>query len=95
MLILRGQIKLAQDGVGLLKGKRDALMQELITRARQLATMRDELFDRGRPPRRALSWRVPSAARQNCAPPPWRPAATWTSWSGRRRFGAWAWARSS
>jgi V/A-type H+/Na+-transporting ATPase subunit D len=48
MLLLKGQIKMASDGVGLLKGKRDALMQELLTRARQLRDMRDELHDRGR-----------------------------------------------
>lgn len=48
MLALKGQIKLASDGVGLLKGKRDALMQELLTRAKQLRDMRDELHKRGR-----------------------------------------------
>jgi V/A-type H+/Na+-transporting ATPase subunit D len=48
MLLLKGQIKMASDGVGLLKGKRDALMQELLTRARELRDMRDELHERGR-----------------------------------------------
>lgn len=48
MLTLKGQIKMASDGVELLKGKRDALMQELLTRARQLRDMRDELHKRGR-----------------------------------------------
>lgn len=48
MLMLKGQIKLASDGVSLLKGKRDALMQELLTRARQLRDMRNELHKRGR-----------------------------------------------
>lgn len=48
MLILKGQIKLAADGVVLLKGKRDALMQELITMAKKLRDMRDELHTRGR-----------------------------------------------
>lgn len=48
MLLLKGQIKMAADGVGLLKGKRDALMQELLKRARALALMRDELHARGR-----------------------------------------------
>lgn len=48
MLLLKGQIKMAADGVGLLKGKRDALMQELLQRARALALMRDELHARGR-----------------------------------------------
>lgn len=48
MLALKGQIKMAADGVGLLKGKRDALMQELLKRARELRDMRNELHDRGR-----------------------------------------------
>lgn len=48
MLLLKGQIKMASDGVGLLKGKRDALMQELLKRARELSAMRDELHERGR-----------------------------------------------
>jgi len=48
MLMLKGQIKLAADGVGLLKGKRDALMQELLKRARELRDMRNDLHRRGR-----------------------------------------------
>lgn len=48
MLVLKGQIKLAADGVGLLKGKRDALMQELLKRARELRDMRNDLHRRGR-----------------------------------------------
>jgi len=48
MLMLKGQIKMASDGVGLLKGKRDALMQELLKRARQLRDMRNDLHRRGR-----------------------------------------------
>ncbi len=48
MLLLKGQIKMASDGVGLLKGKRDALMQELLKRARELSEMRDDLHDKGR-----------------------------------------------
>jgi V/A-type H+-transporting ATPase subunit D len=48
MLLLKGQIKMAADGVALLKGKRDALMQELLNRARALALLRDELHARGR-----------------------------------------------
>jgi len=48
MLLLKAQIKMAADGVGLLKGKRDALMQELLKRARELSLMRDELHERGR-----------------------------------------------
>jgi V/A-type H+-transporting ATPase subunit D len=73
MLILRGQIKLAQDGVGLLKGKRDALMQELISRARQLATMRDELFDRGKAAEESIVM-----ARAVCGTPELRSAAVAT-----------------
>ncbi len=48
MLALKGQIKMASDGVGLLKGKRDALMQELLQRARKLRDMRNILHKRGR-----------------------------------------------
>lgn len=48
LLQRKGQIRLAVDGVGLLKGKRDALLQELLTRARELRAMRDELHRRGR-----------------------------------------------
>lgn len=48
LLQRKGQIKLASDGVGLLKGKRDALLKELLDRARQLRKMRDELHARGR-----------------------------------------------
>jgi V/A-type H+-transporting ATPase subunit D len=48
MLLLKGQIKMAADGVGLLKGKRDALMQELLKRARELSVMRDKLHALGR-----------------------------------------------
>lgn len=73
MLMLRGQIKLAQDGVGLLKGKRDALMQELITRARQLAKMRDELFSRGIAAEESLVM-----ARAVCGTPELRSAAVAT-----------------
>jgi len=48
LLTLKGQIKMASDGVGLLKGKRDALMQELLTRARQLRDQRNILHAKGR-----------------------------------------------
>jgi V/A-type H+-transporting ATPase subunit D len=48
LLNLKGQVKLAKDGVSLLKGKRDALLQELLKRARELRSMRDELYHRGR-----------------------------------------------
>lgn len=44
----RGQIKLASDGVTLLEGKREALLQELIDRAKVLRVLRQELHKRGR-----------------------------------------------
>ncbi len=44
----KGQIKLASDGVTLLEGKREALLQELIDRAKELRTLRTELHLRGR-----------------------------------------------
>ncbi|MBI1320102.1 MAG: V-type ATP synthase subunit D [Candidatus Hydrogenedens sp.] len=55
MLTLKGQIKLAADGVGLLKGKRDALMQELLQRARVLRDMRNLLHERGRSAEEAIA----------------------------------------
>jgi len=55
MLTLKGQIKLASDGVSLLKGKRDALMQELLQRARQLRDMRNKLHERGRVAEEAIA----------------------------------------
>jgi len=55
MLQLKAQIKMASDGVGLLKGKRDALMQELLRRARQLRDMRNELHTRGRQAEEAIA----------------------------------------
>lgn len=48
MLQLKGQIKMAAEGVTLLKGKRDALMQELLVRARELRDMRNRLHEKGR-----------------------------------------------
>lgn len=48
LLRQKAQIKMAADGAELLKGKRDALMQELIDRARHLRDLRDELHERGR-----------------------------------------------
>ncbi|MFP4500485.1 MAG: V-type ATP synthase subunit D [Candidatus Hydrogenedentota bacterium] len=48
LLKRKEQVKFAQEGAGLLKGKRDALLQELLKRARELHAMRDELFRRGR-----------------------------------------------
>ncbi len=44
----KGQIKLASDGVTLLEGKREALLQELIDRAKELRVLRGELHERGR-----------------------------------------------
>lgn len=48
MLAKRAQIKLAADGVTLLEGKREALLKELLTRARELRNLRNELHTRGR-----------------------------------------------
>jgi len=44
----KGQIKLASDGVTLLEGKREALLKELIDRAKELRELRNELHERGR-----------------------------------------------
>lgn len=48
LMAKRAQIKLAKDGVSLLEGKREALLQELITRAKLLKSLRNELHVRGR-----------------------------------------------
>ena len=48
LLARRAQIKLARDGAALLKGKREALLKELISRARGLKVLRHELHKRGR-----------------------------------------------
>lgn len=48
LLTKRAQIKLASDGVTLLEGKREALLKELIERARELKKLRTELHERGR-----------------------------------------------
>lgn len=48
LLTKRAQIKLAADGVVLLEGKREALLKELIERAKQLKKLRTELQERGR-----------------------------------------------
>lgn len=48
LLARRAQRRLAADGAVLLKGKREALMKELIARARDLARVRRELHRRGR-----------------------------------------------
>ncbi len=48
LMAKRAQIKLASDGVSLLEGKREALLQELIERAKQLRDLRGLLHERGR-----------------------------------------------
>ena len=48
MMAKRAQIKLASDGVALLEGKREALLQELIERAKKLRTLRQKLHEMGR-----------------------------------------------
>lgn len=48
LLTRRAQIRLAQEGATLLEGKRHALLQELLTRAREYRDMRRELHIRGR-----------------------------------------------
>ncbi len=48
LMTKKGQIKLASDGVTLLEGKREALLQELIDRAKELRSLRNELHVRGR-----------------------------------------------
>lgn len=44
----KAQIKLASDGVTLLEGKREALLKELIDRAKKLRVLRKDLQVRGR-----------------------------------------------
>lgn len=48
LMAKRAQIKLAADGVVLLEGKREALLKELLVRAKELRALRNELHDRGR-----------------------------------------------
>ncbi len=48
LLTRRAQIKLSADGVTLLKGKRDALLKELIERTQELQSLREELYRIGR-----------------------------------------------
>lgn len=48
LMAKKGQIKLASDGVTLLEGKREALLKELIERARELRELRNDLHRRGR-----------------------------------------------
>ncbi|MBP8130510.1 MAG: V-type ATP synthase subunit D [Candidatus Hydrogenedentes bacterium] len=77
LLQRKAQIKLAVDGVVLLKGKRDALLQELLKRARELRSMRNELHHRGRGAAVALA-----LARAVCGTPELRSAAL----AGRREI---------
>ena len=48
LMAKKGQIKLASDGVTLLEGKREALLKELIDRAKLLRELRSDLHRRGR-----------------------------------------------
>lgn len=48
LLARKAQIKFASDGVQLLEGKREALLKELIDRARELRALRNELHQLGR-----------------------------------------------
>ncbi len=48
LLARKAQIKFASDGVQLLEGKREALLKELIERARELRALRNELHQLGR-----------------------------------------------
>lgn len=48
MMTKKASIKMASDGVSLLEGKREALLQELIDRAKVLRTLRNDLHIRGR-----------------------------------------------
>jgi len=48
LLTRKSQIKFASDGVQLLEGKREALLKELLSRARELRALRNELHERGR-----------------------------------------------
>jgi len=48
LLARKAQIKFASDGVQLLEGKREALLKELIDRARELRALRNELHKLGR-----------------------------------------------
>jgi V/A-type H+-transporting ATPase subunit D len=55
LLTRRAQIKLAADGVALLKGKRDALLKELIDRTRELRSLREDLYRIGRTAQTAVA----------------------------------------
>ena len=61
LLARRAQIKLAADGAALLKGKREALLKELLARARELRALRHELHRRGR--MAVAAWAIARAVR--------------------------------
>ena len=48
LLAHKAQIRFAADGVQLLEGKREALLKELIERAKELRTLRNQLHKMGR-----------------------------------------------
>lgn len=48
LLAHKAQIKFAADGVQLLEGKREALLKELIERAKELRNLRNQLHKQGR-----------------------------------------------
>ena len=48
LLAHKAQIKFAADGVQLLEGKREALLKELIDRAKELRNLRNQLHKMGR-----------------------------------------------
>jgi V/A-type H+-transporting ATPase subunit D len=54
LLARRAQFKLASDGLVVLRGKRDALLKELIARARRFRELQRELQERGRAAAAAL-----------------------------------------
>lgn len=55
LLAHKGQIKFAADGVQLLEGKREALLKELIERAKELRNLRNQLHKMGRAALSALA----------------------------------------
>lgn len=55
LLERKAQIKFASEGVTLLEGKREALLKELITRAKELRALRNALHTKGRQAVRSTS----------------------------------------
>ena len=71
LMAKRAQIKLASDGVTLLEGKREALLTELIDRAKQLRALRNDLHERGREtvsPPRSVKTKTPEVLPSSSAP---------------------------